>query len=282
VANLGLDLPAGAAFAAAEMYGDWYRDPWGWPELTPQAVALFDAEEDLALRRAAAGEYHLQLQPFFHLIDVPKTRLGVRPAVVQDAMSRLAYLSAAHSGMAKFHAGLPDWVYGWRMRGDEVVASGRGEWPAYVETLPRRDQGGYGLITDITSFFASIRPERLEQIVYGRLGKVTTAHVIMDVVHAHDSLSTRSGLPQRSFASAVIAHAVLQPIDDALDAAWLTPGVTAVRRWMDDMSAEGEEDALFALLMDLQERARQVGLELNRVRLPWRDVLGVLCRALTS
>lgn len=32
---------------------------------------------------------------------------------------------------------------------------------------------------------------------------------------------------------------------------------------MDDISAEGPEDALYGLLLDLQDRARQIGLELN-------------------
>jgi hypothetical protein len=92
---------------------------------------------------------------------------------------------------------------------------------------------------------------------------MAAAHIIMDVVRAHDSLSTRSGLPQRSFASAVLAHAVLQPIDDALAAALATSSVVAVRRRIDDISAEGDGASLYALLMDLQERARQAGFELN-------------------
>ncbi len=261
--TLGLDLGAGASLAATEMYGDWYRDPWAWPELSHDFVASLDAEVDLGLAVTVGGEYHLTKQPFFHLIDVPKSRLGVRPAVVQDPLSRLAYLSGANAGLSKLHASLPDWVYGWRKRNGDAIASGGPEWAAYVDSLPDRDADGYGLLSDITSFFASIRPDRLQQLVYGRLGKVTAAHVIMDVVRAHDSLSTRSGLPQRSFASAVLAHAVLQPNDDALEAGVAGPGVTSVRRWMDDISAEGDEPALFALLMDLQERARQVGLELN-------------------
>lgn len=262
VGNLGLDLAAGAALAATEMYGDWYRDPWSWPELGIGFVKSLDVETDLFVARTVRGEYHLVHPPAFHLIDVPKTWLGVRPAVVQDSLSRLAYLSATQAGLDKLHSSLPDWVYGWRKRGGDIVASGGPEWTAYVACLPSADTQNYGLLTDITSFFASIRPERLEQLVYGRLGKVAAAHIIMDVIRSHDSLSTRSGLPQRSFASAVLAHVVLQPIDDALAAA-LTAGVIAVRRWMDDISAEGDAAALFALLMDLQERARQVGLELN-------------------
>ncbi|MEU8143014.1 RNA-directed DNA polymerase [Nonomuraea sp. NPDC048901] len=263
MANLGLDLQKGASLARQEMYGDWYRDPWGWPELTVVDASTLDAERDLHLRRGAAGEFHLQHRPFFHLIEVPKTHLGVRPAVIQDPMSRLAYLSSALTGLSGFHGALPDWVYGWRTRDSSAMATNSSEWAAYVETLPRYEQQGFGLQTDITSFFASIRPDRLEQLIYDKLGKVAAASVIMDVIRAHDSLSTRSGLPQRSFASAILAHVVLQPIDDALAAGAMDEGITAVRRWMDDISAEGDEDALFSLLFDLQERAREIGLELN-------------------
>lgn len=259
--TLGLDLGGGARLASTEKYGDWYRDPWGWPELTAEFVDGLDVEDDLRLARNPRGEYHLQIQPYFHLIEVPKTRLGVRPAVVQDPVSRLLYLAATHSSLTVLHSDLPDWVYGWRLR-DGAMAAGRTEWSTFVGTLPSSDQPGYGLLTDITSFFASIRLDRFETLVYGRLGKVAAAHVIVDVVRAHDSLSTRSGLPQRSFASAALAHAFLQPVDDAIDSA-LGEGVSAVRRWMDDISAEGDEEPLFALLMTLQERVRQVGLELN-------------------
>jgi hypothetical protein len=262
VGTLGLDLVAGTKLAAAENYGDWYRDPWGWPELSVENVRDLDVEEAIVIT-GGDGEHHLADQPFFHLIEVPKSALGVRPAVVQDPLSRLAYLSATCAGLDKLHSDLPAWVYGWRAREGEGVATNRSEWAAYVDALPGREVTGYGLLTDITSFFASIRPERLQQIVRTRLGRVAASSVIGDVVLAHDALSTRSGLPQRSFASAVLAHAVLQPVDDALAAAALDSRIVAVRRWMDDLSAEGDEEALYELLMTLQERMRQVGLELN-------------------
>lgn len=263
MANLGLDISGGVRLAASEMFGDWYRDPWGWPELSHGAVADIDAEVDLGLRAGSDGEYHLSVNPHFHLIDIPKSRLGVRPAVVQDPLTRLAYLSAVQSALGSLHSDLPDWVYGWRTRDGEHVVAGADEWRGYVESLPAHNVPGSGLVTDLTSFFASIRPERLEPVVYSRMGRVAGAHVIMDVVRAHDALSTRSGLPQRSFGSAILAHAVLKPIDDALAAGLLRDGVSAVRRWMDDISAEGEEQALYVLLLDLQERARQTGLEIN-------------------
>ncbi|MEU4826016.1 RNA-directed DNA polymerase [Actinomadura sp. NPDC023710] len=265
MSSQGLDIAAGIDLARQEMYGDWFRDPWGWPELTAINPEDVDAEEDLAIRKTRNREFHLSNQPHFHLIEVPKTRLGVRPAVVQDPQSRLAYLSAVHAGLNGFHSDLPSWVYGWRMREPGTVAAGNAEWKSYVEDLPKSDdQENFGLLTDITSFFASIRPERIQQIVYSKMGKVTAAHIIMDVIRAHDSLSTRSGLPQRSFASAVLAHTVMQPLDDSLAAALENGGsIVRARRWMDDISAEGEEGALFSLLIDLQERARLTGLEIN-------------------
>lgn len=263
VGTLGLEVAAGAKLAAAENYGDWYRDPWGWPELLARNVQAVDVERDILAVAGAGGEYHLQEQPFFHLIEVPKSALGVRPAVVQDPLSRLAYLSATAAGLENLHCDLPDWVFGWRMRNGEGVASGGAEWAAYVDALPGSEVSGFGLLTDITSFFASVRPHRLQQILRARLGRVAALYVISDVVLAHDALSTRSGLPQRSFASAVLAHVALQPVDDALAAAVLDSRIVAVRRWMDDISAEGDEEALYDLLMNLQERMRQIGLELN-------------------
>jgi hypothetical protein len=261
--TLGLDVEMGARLVSAETYGDWYRDPWGWPELSAANVDGLDVEEDLRIVVDADGAFHLAERPCFHLIEVPKSALGIRPAVVQDPMSRLAYLAATSAGLEDLHRELQPWVYGWRMRETATLATGAQEWSSYTDTLPAKNEAGYGLLTDVTSFFASVRPERLEQIVRARLGSVAATNVILDVVRAHDALSTRSGLPQRSFASAALAHLVLQPIDDALGAALLGQGVTAVRRWMDDISAEGDEDALYGLLMTLHERARQVGLELN-------------------
>ena len=61
--NLGLDIQGGAALANLEMYGDWYRDPWGWPELTAPNVAELDAEEHLYLRADGSREIHLDTSP---------------------------------------------------------------------------------------------------------------------------------------------------------------------------------------------------------------------------
>jgi hypothetical protein len=265
VATFGLDLESGRQLAATELYGDWYRDPWGWPEVvTKEFVAKLDAEVHLGIDKKSVST---SLDPHFRRIDVPKSYLGVRPAVVQDPMSRLAYNAAVLKGAEKLHSGLPSWVYGWRLR-DGKLAKNKIEWSTYTDTLPSEDDLNSGLMTDITSFFASIEFNRLMEIVSSTVGKTIPRDIIAHVIASHSKMLGRSGLPQRSFASAILANAYLQPIDDALGAAagnW-DLDVSAVRRWMDDISAEGPEEALYGLLLDLQDRARQIGLELNSAK----------------
>ncbi|CAM3377964.1 reverse transcriptase domain-containing protein [Mycobacterium colombiense] len=262
MAKFGLDLNSGRELAAKELYGDWYRDPWGWPEiLSKEFVAKLDPEQDLGIDKANVAS---SLKPHFYPIDLPKTYLGVRPAVVQDPLSRLVYNAAVLNGAHDLHSGLQPWVYGWRLRGDQV-AKNDPEWDAYVDSLPTTDDAGFGLVTDITSFFASIQPSRVCELVASSAGNTIPRQVIETVIATHSKMLGRSGLPQRSFASAILANSFLQPIDDVLGAAYGSrdQNIVAVRRWMDDISAEGPEDALYALLLALQDRARQIGLELN-------------------
>jgi len=256
-----MDIAAGAELAAVEMSRDWYRDPWGWPEITDTDWAGRDAGETLGLRREDGG-YRLPHPPYFHPIDVPKGRRGMRPAVVQDPLSRLAYLSAARAASDTLHRDLPVWVYGWRSRGTGLAQGGT-EWSNYVASFPRGDLGGSSsLRTDIASFFPSTTLAHVDPLVRGRLD-ATTANVIADVVAAHHSLEGRSGLPQRSFASEILAHAVLRPVDEVLDAALDEGRIEAARRWLDDISAEGTEDELPRVRRELQVRARHEGFELN-------------------
>jgi hypothetical protein len=263
--DYGLDFNAASSLAVLEQFGDWYRDPWGWPELGKATVEEVDPD---SLLGKTDSEIHLVYQPYFQLIEVPKTRLGVRPAVVQDPLSRLAYLAAATSGLSKLHGELPYWVYGWRMREGPALADNGTEWRDYAASLAASlatagSEEAFGLLTDITSFFASIESTHVEHLLRASLGKVAAANIIMDVVRAHDILISRSGLPQRSFASSIIAHAILRPVDDIISSALETHKITAARRWMDDISAEGSEGSLYTLLLELQEACRQIGLEIN-------------------
>jgi hypothetical protein len=58
------------------MRGDWYRDPWGWPELD-WVVA---ARPQLALDRAGSAGVRRSVK-----LDVPKENFATRPAMVVAA-----------------------------------------------------------------------------------------------------------------------------------------------------------------------------------------------------
>jgi hypothetical protein len=260
--EFGLDLGAGATLAKSEMYGDWYRDPWAWPEFewTVKNAHKIDLEYIIVKNGRRIG---LRTPPGFHLIEVPKSRLGARPAVVPDVLTRILFLASVYSKLGDAHQTLPSWVFGWRRRGDSELGDNKEEWPLYLGALNQAKDGEWALLTDIVSFFASIDVDRMSALVYDRYGRTASASLIEEITRAHDGLSTRSGLPQRSFASAALAHLYLQPLDDVIEDALSSPEIILAARWMDDINVIGAESALYRLFIKLQERARQLGLELN-------------------
>lgn len=261
--DLGLDLRAGSKLALAEMYGDWYRDPWGWPEFQWLAQKPDRFDIGAYMRRDEGGEHRLAVVPAYHLLEVPKSRLAFRPAVVQDSLSRLAYASAVASNLEKLHYDLPDWVFGWRHRNGQGRVRNVDEWKTYLlHTADWMFNDHFALQVDIRSFFASIDVDRMADLLYERLGRKAAVSVIVQILRAHDNLTTRSGIPQRSFASAALAHFYLRPIDDALETA-LKSGAAGAARWMDDIAAVGSEDKMYRLFLDLRDRVRQIGLSLN-------------------
>ncbi|WP_089158227.1 RNA-directed DNA polymerase [Micromonospora sp. NBS 11-29] len=263
--DLGLDLVKGCGLALAEMYGDWYRDPWAWPEYQwlqshPASLSVSD------VLRKEDGVLIPRHPTFFHPTEVPKNRLAVRPAVLQDSLSRILYTTAVASNMEKMHRSLPDWVYGWRSRNSGIPSKNRLEWASYLDSIPTNpEEGQHGLQVDISSFFASIRVEDLSEMTFERIGKTASAGVIASVIRQHDALATRSGIPQRSFASAALAHLYLGAVDDALGAA-SNGGLALVTRWMDDITALGSEPKLYSAYLDIQDRIRHLGMEPNAAK----------------
>src|SRR5689334_9929186 len=68
--------------------GDWYRDPWGWPEIewvSKEAPSLLIARlNDRGAKRALA-------------LDVPKENFVLRPAMLLDPLDRIAYQALVDS-----------------------------------------------------------------------------------------------------------------------------------------------------------------------------------------
>ncbi|WP_120004368.1 RNA-directed DNA polymerase [Nesterenkonia muleiensis] len=262
MAHLGLDLIKASEILTSEKYGDWYRDPWGWPECQPDFARTLHAE-DLGVKKADK-KFVFEAVPSFHLFSVPKSFLGVRPAVIQDPRTRLAYTAAAIRLASKLHASLPEWVYGWRFRDGIYSHKGSEEWLDYKTSQSQISSTEYAAQTDITSFFSSIDTDSLLR----RITEVTqdhgvTTHIISKVLSEHGKFPGRSGLPQRSTASALLAQFALNGVDDLIAARLGDGRITSARRWMDDISFEGPEHELYDLLLKLQEHGRKSGLELN-------------------
>ncbi|MCP9001715.1 RNA-directed DNA polymerase [Pseudarthrobacter sp. RMG13] len=266
MAKWGIDLEQGAKVLNGEKYGDWYRDPWGWPEFSEQFVKTLDIEQDFGIVPGGSGvPFKFAETPHFHPLDVPKSRLGTRPAVVQDPRSRLVYSAATRGLVGTLHKDLPDWVFGWRQRDGEIPPSPE-EWSAYGRSMADVAEDTYSLQTDITSFFSSINVETLISTLSSSFGRNASVGLISEVLRTHNSMMSRSGLPQRSSASAFLAQVAVGPIDDEISTALQNDLVRSARRWMDDISVEGSEDELFALSQRIQAKARQAGLEINAAK----------------
>jgi hypothetical protein len=260
--NFGLDAKKAADICQTEMYGDWYRDPWGWPELNWVASNPQEFPWKEVVHRD--GNITLRREPRFEPTVVPKSRLGVRPAVVMSLDARIAYAAAVAQVASKLHANLPDWVYGWRLRNEKKLANNGDEWKSYSSFFHNPDlMEGHALQTDITSFFASIDVNKAVDIVYSDAGNSAGAQLIEKIARSHDELASRNGLPQRSWPSAILANRYMAPLDDLVSQRLSTNQLSGAVRWMDDIYVTGEEGTLYKFFLDFQARVRELGLEAN-------------------
>src|SRR5262249_24244003 len=147
-----LDLERAVKNVELDMKGDWYRDPWGWPE---PAWALKAKPELFQQRLSGSGVW--RCQP----IDVPKENFGSRPAMVMDPMDRVMYQALVDRISVELVGGQPAWAYGWRLvpgspeRGR--YARNDFQWDNFTSQL--NGLAGFfdcGLKTDVVSFFASV------------------------------------------------------------------------------------------------------------------------------
>lgn len=260
--SFGLDAKKAADICQTEMYGDWYRDPWGWPELT----WVMNNPQDFPWAEIVHrdGNITLRREPRFEPTVVPKSRLGVRPAVVMSLDVRIAYAAAITQVASKLHSNLPDWVYGWRLRTEKRLVNNGDEWKGYSSFFHNSElMDGYALQTDITSFFASIDVNKAVDVVYSEAGASAGASLIEKIIRSHDDLASRNGLPQRSWPSAILANRYMAPLDNLISQRLSTGQLTGAVRWMDDIYVTGEESTLYKFFLDFQSRVRELGLEAN-------------------
>jgi hypothetical protein len=261
-----LDFELALKNVHSDVYGDWYRDPWGWRELAWLVPNHLDTH---AVPRLNASGVKRTAR-----LDVAKENFAIRPAVVLDPLDRLLYQGLVDCLSVRFIGSMPKWVYGWRLpckspkRGQ--YDTNDNQWEAFRDHLKRL--AGYdfaALTTDVVSFFASIPVDELTELIL-TVGNNRPAERLADMVRSWYRTTGR-GLPQRSGASAALAHSFLAPLDDVIarfnripkGGAALIPEGRSLR-WMDDIWLFGR--SLYPLReaqIALQSGMRDLGLEMN-------------------
>lgn len=263
-----LDLDLAMSNVRSEFPGDWHRDPWGWPEL---GFLVLKSPKTVAEHCAAAGSRGVAP------IDVPKDNWGSRPAVVLDPLDRLMYQALIDRLSVHLIGNLTPNAFGWRLPAVKPSAGtyshNNKQWDGYRSHLSTlAGLFTVALKTDISSFFASVPLEALSDDIDARAPKGVVPKRLIEFLGSLNGLGERSGLPQRSIASSVLANMVLIPLDDVLlHHATPVPRRLGSRvryhsfaRWMDDVWLFGHDAGkMRAAQVELQATANSLGLLLN-------------------
>ncbi|HEX7131365.1 MAG TPA: reverse transcriptase domain-containing protein, partial [Iamia sp.] len=261
-----------------EMQGDWYRDPWGWPELD---WLVSDGKEHLRQRLRSDGIRRVAK------VDVPKENFGIRPAIVMDPVDRLIYQCLVDRYSLPLVGDLRPWVYGWRLPPKNPKG---GKWSHNsIQDAEFRNTISFSsnlrtaaLRTDVSSFFASIDLPSLCEAIGDRCGPGPLVERLFDLMRGWGGVAGRRGLAQRSTASAALANMFLQPLDDVLDGflrdhnpprAEISSrfgrrlGDVSLARWMDDVWIFSRQPAdLRNLQVRMQAVLNEIGLDLNSAK----------------
>jgi hypothetical protein len=270
-----LDFKKAVYNVRTEFVGDWHLDPWGWPEIEH---VLSTAPELLVDHLKSNGVFRAAL------IDVPKENWGVRPAVVLNVLDRLAYQALVDRVSVDLIGELPASVYGWRLPPKSTERGGYShnniQWDSYRDHLASATTFfESGLRTDLVSCFASMPVDQVLAAIDDRVAQGAVSRRLGSFVEGMSKVPTRSGLPQRSLASAVIANMYLSPLDDVLQHySQDIPSLDLLglkrkaprrswTRWMDDVWLFGGESSdLRRAQVELQEVARSIGMHINSAK----------------
>lgn len=250
-----------------EFGGDWFRDPWGWPEIG--WLSESPASAHIAARIRADDTFR------GYALDVPKENFGTRPACILHPLDRLTYQAVVDFSSVRLAGDLHPFVCGWRLRRD-IVAPGEYahnsfEWTNHRRHLvefSRRYQ--FALTTDIVSFFASISLDRVGELVARRTRESRAQRRLLNYLATFETATDRPGLPQRALASSLIANAFLSPLDDLLRARSQSVArrgraeTHSVVRWMDDIWLFGNDlGSLRRSQLEIESALWDLGLVLN-------------------
>lgn len=263
-----LDLKQAVENIRVEVPGDWYQDPWGWPELG----FFLDKKPGFVVENLNASGVRAVAQ-----LDVPKENWGTRPAVIMDIADRICYQALADHLSVKLIGSMSPDVYGWRLPAINpspgIYSHNNHQWDGYRSHLSLlADLYSVGLKSDLVSCFASMPSPLVQEAIQDRCPHNNITRRLCDMIENFSTIPNRSGLMQRSIASAVIANMYLAPLDDVLTH-HSRPLMTlfghkvlhrSFTRWMDDIWLFGnDEGEARQAQMDLQAAAQSIGLNLN-------------------
>jgi hypothetical protein len=258
-----LDLDRALINCHDDMRGDWYRDPWGWPELD-WVVA---SRSEMALERASSAGVRRSMN-----LDVPKENFATRPAMVMDPLDRLVYQALIDRVSRPAIEDLKPWVFGWRLPRRDAEAGkyspNKSEWKWYRSRLVQLSEAyHFGLTTDVVSFFAGIPVNRLVETLRTR-SRSRVVDRIEDMLESWDAMQGRHGLPQRFLASSVLATLYLHPLDTIVEGAAARPTLIlpfpGATRWMDDVWVFSlEEPRLRKAQVRIEQLLRDLGLNMG-------------------
>ncbi len=237
-----------------DIIGDWYRDPWGWPELK---WSVRYAQEIFKSRLNDSGASQC------YNIDIPKENFAFRPAIIMDPIDRICYQAIVDHFSRDLIGRLPPFIYGWRLFPDDPKSGNYGrsdyQWNNFRTRLAKLvDHHTWGLKTDIVSYFANINLDKLEESIRTRIGSGNIPDRLLDLLRSWDTITNRSGIPQRSLASCVLANMYLKPVDDILST------YSTACRWMDDIWIFGPEASILRKAqIELQHCLEDLQLNMN-------------------
>jgi hypothetical protein len=256
------DVRRAANTVREDAEGDWYRDPWGWPEIDWLAAS----RPEKVLNRVRSHDHG-----WTAAVDVAKKNGEVRPGIIINPLDRLSFQCLVDELSVEAAGDLPPWVHGWRLdrsfRGRGVYASNHDEWKAFSHRLTENSRTfSHSAHLDIQSFFSSVDTS----IILSQLGRRFRKTAVLDRLDAFFQTWQRQpnglGVPQRSFASSVLIHIILRPLDTYLDRLMQggSAGTFAVCRWMDDIWIyNNNESALRTCISEIEELLGPLRLSLN-------------------
>ena len=253
-----LNIARAAINVSEDVLGDWYQDPWGWPE-----VRWLGTDKTNLVKARLSTDTAGWSAP----LDAVKQGGGVRPALVINPLDRIAFQALVDDLSLQAAGDLPAWVFGWRLarRGRVkagVYTSNHLEWDRFSRRVTRLCKVyKYTAHLDIRSFFATIDTSSL----LAQLGRSYRTTSVLDRLEAYfqtwHSRQNGTGIPQRFQASSVLAHAVLRPLDTFLET---MGGKLVPSRWMDDIWLHSnDEQVLVRALTEIEGILSETRLSLN-------------------